>query len=353
MDWNLADLSGRLHAKSKSAKYHELQDFECGTFWSELYPDVPRSDYQRLQYSITERTRGKIARGETVSVRAVSRVGEMGVAYIADRLSATLTIKDPGLSGYCLSVIGRGHLVYSAPSKSSHEIDANIGLVYQGRPGTALASDGMHDRLAIWIPQESLMQRASALLGNTGTGVVDFEPSFDWNASRSTALRLLVALLMTELQSPTPEILGCKAASRSFTDLLLYAMLRSLPHSHSKHAEETVKVVLPGTLRRAEAYIRANVEEPIAIHEVAAAAGCGVRSLQLAFRNFRDTTPLLAIRQARLEAAGEAMRTSDTSGLTITEIANRFGFANPGRFTRLYKEAFGETPAEVIGRRKA
>ena len=302
MDWKLTDPSGKLHPSFKVAKFQELQDLECGTFWSALYPDVPRSDYQRLKYSIAGRARGTLAREETVSVRAVSRVGELGVAYIADRLAATMTIKDPGLSGYCLSVIGQGRLVYSGPVKARHEIDANIGLVYQGRPGTELASDGLNERLAIWIPQASLIQRLGALLGSPVTGNTEFEPSFDWTNGRSQSLRHVVALLMAELEAPTPEILGCEAASRSFTDLLLYSLLRSVPHSHSKHLEKPVSFAAPGTLRRAEAYIRAHVEAPIAMHEVAAAAGCGVRSLQLAFRNFRETTPLLAIRQARLEA---------------------------------------------------
>ena len=106
---------------------------------------------------------------------------------------------------------------------------------------------------------------------------------------------------------------------------------------------------MPGTLRRAEAYIRAHVEEPIALHDVATAAGCSVRSLQLGFRRYRETTPLLAIRQARLEAARKALR-SGGAGATVTELAQRFGFANPGRFTRLYKAAFGESPAEALYR---
>lgn len=130
MDWKLTDPSGKLHPSFKVAKFQELQDLGCGTFWSALYPDVPRSDYQRLKYSIAGRARGTLAREETVSVRAVSRVGELGVAYIADRLAATMTIKDPGLSDYCLSVIGQGQLLYSIPVKERHEIDATVGLVY-------------------------------------------------------------------------------------------------------------------------------------------------------------------------------------------------------------------------------
>jgi AraC-like DNA-binding protein len=47
------------------------------------------------------------------------------------------------------------------------------------------------------------------------------------------------------------------------------------------------------------------------------------------------------------------MRSSEAERLTITDVALRFGYANPGRFTRLYKAAFGETPADVLRRRGA
>jgi transcriptional regulator GlxA family with amidase domain len=54
-----------------------------------------------------------------------------------------------------------------------------------------------------------------------------------------------------------------------------------------------------------------------------------VRSLQLGFRQFRDTTPTMAIRQTRLEAARQALLVGETTR-TITDVAYQFGFANPG-----------------------
>lgn len=351
MDWNLTDPSGKPHPGLKVANIQNLQNLENGTYWSALYPYFRHPDYKRLRYSIKGRARGHFSGDETVSVRAAGRAGELDVAFIADRLAATMSIKDPGLPDYCLTFVCHGRLVYSGPVKAQHEIDDKLGLIYRGRPGSELAATGVHKRLAIWIPQSSLKQRLVALLGAPVRGDTEFQPTFDRNGSGSQALQYLVRLLMVELGAPVPSVLGSEAASRSFTDLLIYTLLRSLPHTYSTQLERPASCPAPRTLRQAEAYIRAHVEDPIAIHEVAAAAGCSVRSLQLAFRNFRETTPLLAIRQARLEAAAEAMHACETKGLTVTEVAHRFGFANPGRFTRLYREAFGEAPAEVLRRR--
>jgi transcriptional regulator GlxA family with amidase domain len=152
--------------------------------------------------------------------------------------------------------------------------------------------------------------------------------------------------MVEELASPAP-FGGSEVASRSFVDLVLYALLRAVPHNHSERLAGAGSPAVPGIVRRAEAYVRAHVEDPIALHEVAEAAGCSVRTLQLGFRRFRETTPLAAIHQARLEAVRDALRSAGP-GARVTDPALRFGFSNPGRFAHLYKAAFGEFPFEVL-----
>jgi transcriptional regulator GlxA family with amidase domain len=142
---------------------------------------------------------------------------------------------------------------------------------------------------------------------------------------------------------------GSEPGIRSFTDLFLYTLLRAVPHTYSNRLAQEGGAA-PGIVRRAEAYIRDNVEKPMALHEVAAAAGCSVRTLQLGFKRFRETTPLLAIRHARLEAARDAIQ-SDKAGSSVTDIALRFGFSNGGRFARFYRDAFGEFPLVAMRRR--
>jgi transcriptional regulator GlxA family with amidase domain len=74
-----------------------------------------------------------------------------------------------------------------------------------------------------------------------------------------------------------------------------------------------------------------------------------VRTLQLAFRQFRGTTPVGAIRQARLEGARHALTHGETEK-TVIDAAYQFGFTNPGRFARLYKATFGVSPADELRR---
>jgi AraC-like DNA-binding protein len=350
VDRILTSLSGRPPDAFKLARIAQLEDLEGGTYWPELRPYFLKPDYRHLRYQIQERPHGDEGQARAVSIRGASGVGELDVAYIADQLAASLTITGSGLPDYCLTAVSQGGLTCTGlPRTDALQVGENVGLIYRGHPGTTLSAAGHHERLAIWIPEAGLKLRLAGLLGGPVSGDVFFEPVFDWTAPSVTGLARLVRLLVEELGQPASSFLGSDAASRSFTDLLLYTLLRSVPHSHSGLLEHPGQSAVPGTIRRAEAYIRAHVEEPMALHEVAAAAGCGVRSLQLGFQRHRGTTPLLAIRQARLEAAREAMR-SGTAGSTVAEVAQRFGFANAGRFARLYGAAFGETPVEVLRR---
>lgn len=346
------DLTGNPLSGFKTAKIKDLRELENGTYWSELHPYFLRPEYQRLRYAIRGRARGVLERDETVSIRAASSAGELDLAFIADQLAATMSIADAGLPDYCLTWVCRGQLLYSGTITTPLVIDENVGLIYRGSPETNLVANVAHKRLAIWISRASINQRLAALLDAPVVTDTEFHPTFKWNEVGPRALRHLLDFLMLELQSAAPFTLGSEAANRSFTDLFGYTLLRSLPHTYSDQISRPNYRPTPGMLRRAEAYIHAQVEEPIALHDVAAAAGCSIRTLQLAFRSFRETTPLLAIRQARLDAARTALLSSG-DGSTVTAIAHRFGFSNPGRFTRLYKSAYGESPAEVIANRKA
>ena len=351
MESSLTGSTGSSRSAFKIASILDLQDLEGGTYWPQLRPHFLKPAYRHLRYAIQERPRGNLPREGLVSTRGASGAGELDVALIADSLAATLTITGEGLPDYCLTLVSRGGLTCTGAVRSALAVGERVGLIYRGRPGTTLAAAGDHERLALWIPEASLTRRLSALLGEPVAGEVAFQPTFDWDATAAQSLRNVIRLLVQELGAPVSSFLGSEAAAHSFTDLFLYTLLRSLPHSHSARLDRPSPGPAPGTLRRAEAYIRAHAEEPIALHEVAAAAGCSVRSLQLAFRAYRDTTPLLAIRQARLELARDALRAGAAGG-SVTEVAHRFGFGNPGRFTRLFRAAFGETPAELLRHRR-
>ena len=90
----------------------------------------------------------------------------------------------------------------------------------------------------------------------------------------------------------------------------------------------------------------ASADRPIRLADIAAAAGCSLSALQAAFRRFRDTTALGALRDIRLRRARETLLKANDDEATGT-IARRFGFTNPSRFIAAYGRCFGERPSET------
>jgi AraC-like DNA-binding protein len=111
----------------------------------------------------------------------------------------------------------------------------------------------------------------------------------------------------------------------------------------------------PDTLRRAVGFIEANPDLDIGLADIARSAYVSPRTIQLAFRRHLDTTPTAYLRRVRLDHARRQLQAADPEAgdrITVTRVAIEWGFANPGRFARYYRAAFGESPAETLkGRR--
>eukprot|EP01037_Dinobryon_pediforme_P018335 gene18335-18599_t len=333
----------------KLAHLCDLGELESGVYWPRLQPYFLKPQFRRLTYRLTATLPEDHTDGEILSTRGACGIGELDIAYISDRCPATLVITETGLPDYCLTIVSRGALTcFGTSTLGRFEVFPHVGLIYRGLPGTTLAATHDHERLAIWIPAASLQQRLAGLLGGPAREDIVFDPIVNLDTGPGQSVLRLVRLL-TEAQGDAHSFAGSDLASRSYTDLLLYSMLQALPNNYSERLGRSVGSPAPGTVRRAEEYIRAHATQPIALDDVAAAAGCSVRTLQLTVKQFRDTTPAAMILRARLEAVRQGLN-SDAFVGNVTELAYQYGFTNPGRFTKLYRTAFGESPIDALRR---
>jgi AraC-like DNA-binding protein len=105
----------------------------------------------------------------------------------------------------------------------------------------------------------------------------------------------------------------------------------------------------PAALRRAVAYIDTNAGKPITLTDIASGVGVGSRALQRTFARHRDTTPMRYLRRVRLENAHRDLQRADPgSGDSVTRIARRWGFGNPGRFATRYQHVYGQPPHQTL-----
>ena len=104
-----------------------------------------------------------------------------------------------------------------------------------------------------------------------------------------------------------------------------------------------------GHVEAAKDYIYQHLSEPLSVPEIAAAAGCGVRSLQMAFQRDENTTVTDYVARVRLERAFALLSTAGDDR-TVTSIALECGFSHLGRFGQKFRQVYGQTPGEVLRR---
>jgi AraC-like DNA-binding protein len=202
-------------------------------------------------------------------------------------------------------------------------------------------------RLQLWVPGARLRGALELMLEAPAQDALEFA-SVDWSRDTGASVARLVRHVFAEI-GDTGSLLARGIGADEFADLFVQSLLLGLPHSYSERLGRRNATAAPRNVRRAEEFLRASAEEVVTIEMIAQAAGCSVRALQLAFRQFRNTTPTEALRRIRLEQARK--ETLRSNGLqSVIEIATKFGFANSGRFASQYKRPFGEYPSQALRR---
>lgn len=144
--------------------------------------------------------------------------------------------------------------------------------------------------------------------------------------------------------SVSPLIIGSAASH------LAAATLDAFPNNAILHTTSTDRrdAAKPSLLRRAMAYIDDHAHADLALTDIAAHVYVTPRALQYMFRKHLDCTPMEYLRRVRLHHAHQDLMVSNRGSTTVTQIANRWGFAHVGRFATLYREVYGQSPHTTL-----
>jgi len=118
------------------------------------------------------------------------------------------------------------------------------------------------------------------------------------------------------------------------------------------------KVEQDGTAQRYHARIMIRFEEVLAEHlswplhmpELRELIGVTDRTLRSCCAEFLGISPSRYVLLRRLKQVRIALRDADPDTANVAELARRFGFTELGRFSGVYRAAFGETPSTTLGR---
>jgi len=206
------------------------------------------------------------------------------------------------------------------------------------------------------IATVQLPQDRTAAIAAAGSGLEPADLRFDsvTPVSPGTARywQSLVAYVGRQLITPDQQApLRCSALLQSSAlDMLAAAALKVFPNTAMTAAQAPDPGrVTPAAVRRAVAFIDEHADRDVSAADIAAAAHVTIRAIQLAFRRHLDTTPSAYLRRVRLDHAHQQLcAASPGDGVTVTEVATRWGFVSLSRFAATYRDAYGVPPSYTL-----
>jgi AraC-like DNA-binding protein len=221
----------------------------------------------------------------------------------------------------------------------------SVAVINPCRPFTKSWSPDAR-QLLLRIDRGLLQREMLAWTGRDPREPIEFDQSqafaMETVATLTHVVHMLCEVLRGESSSLDHPLVRNRVAST-----VASALLVGLPHNHSPIFDAAESSIAPASVRRAERFIEDNVHKAIGLADVAGAAGISPRALQMAFRRFRDTTPMAHLRALRLDLVrSELARGSD--GGSVTSVAIAHGFGSLSRFAADYKARFHESPSETL-----
>jgi transcriptional regulator GlxA family with amidase domain len=102
-------------------------------------------------------------------------------------------------------------------------------------------------------------------------------------------------------------------------------------------------------VRSAEDFMRAHLEQPLSVGELATQLSVSRRRLQYALQHVRQASPRTILGELRLERARQKLA-DPAEGRTVAQIALDCGLAHFGHFAAAYAARYGELPSDTLRR---
>ncbi len=217
------------------------------------------------------------------------------------------------------------------------------GLIVDTRRLDSLTISQDRRHIGVAFDKRRLLRTMGALTELPVRGPIEFLPHVDLSCARGQQLNELVGFLWQSLQigekhRTSPYFLS------ELMSVLSVLLLETTQHNYSHLLSTTQSPALPRQVKKAIEFMHANVAGKVSIGTIAEASGTSIRSLQYAFQQFKDTTPLSYLKGLRLEGARRDLK-DITNSASVSDIARKWGFVHMGRFASAYFQAFGEIPS--------
>jgi len=187
----------------------------------------------------------------------------------------------------------------------------------------------------------------SRLGRRTGSPLV-FHPEFKMGSAAGHKLGHACRNLRRALGRTQGTAVATSALIAQSEAEIINLLLEAQPHNYSKEMSRFAEAG-NWSVRVAKEYMRSSAHLPLTLGDVCSVAGVNARTLQHTFRRSHGFTPMAFLRRVRLEAVQAGLMNPDER-TTVAAQATKWGFFHFGRFSRIYRAAFGEFPSETLSR---
>jgi AraC-like DNA-binding protein len=287
------------------------------------------------------------AGGFAASLHAV-RFREISLFYLDLHVAATLDLRKCGRY-YAVHMPMNGRAVGTV---SGQDFEANTIRALVTNPGDQLRIRFDHDspQLIVRIEQDALERYLTRLSGRMMTHPLAFAPAFDLASDAATRWHGAIQLLHTEVFYAGSLVQN----GIGFGPLEEFCMSSLLMIQPSSYGEKLIRVTAtPGrrAVRQSLDFIEQRLSEPLTMDAIAGHVGVSIRSIQQGFKDELGVTPMAYLRERRLERVREELSDAAAGdGVTVTEVAERWGFNHLGSFAALYRKRWGESPSQTLQR---
>jgi AraC-like DNA-binding protein len=207
-------------------------------------------------------------------------------------------------------------------------------------------------RIMVVLTQASLRRQLSALLGNPlDTQLnppLEFAPVVDLTSGPGRTIATLARLVVSSFAGGA-RIVSNPIALGSLEQFIINELLLSHSHNYSEAIYGSRPSIAPRDLKRAIDYLESHLDLPVTMADLVAASEVPGRTLLQHFRDFKGTSPMRYLREARFARVRRELLAADPEE-SITRIAANWGFAHLGRFAVQYRRRFGERPSDTLRR---
>lgn len=219
-------------------------------------------------------------------------------------------------------------------------------------PGTSyrLALEQDSPQLIVRIERPALERELTRLLGRSLSEPVLFEPLCDLTADSAARWHGALSILSSEVMA-AGSLLHQGVGAGAVEALVISTLLYMQPSTYTEALRDDVVRGGRPVVRRCLEYIEQHLAEPIGLDDLAAHTTLSRRSIQVGFREDLGTTPTAYIRDRRLDRVRRTLLSAlPGDGVTVTEVAQRWGFTHLGKFSVWYRQQFGERPSQTLRR---